>query len=80
MTKKEKEKCEKLMKMAIQKVYDSKERYADYEKLLKEGNRVSAECKLRLADNELGYAEGINQALAELGFAHKDMVKLSELL
>ncbi len=80
MTKQENKKCEKLLYDAIWKATASKEDYAVYERLLKEGKQVDAECKLRLADQEIGYAEGINQALETLGFKHSDMDKLSELL
>lgn len=50
------------------------------ERLRKEGKEVDAECKLRLADQEIGYAEGINQTLATLGFKHDRMKELSKLL
>ncbi len=80
MTKQENKKCEKLLYDAIWKATASKEDYATYERLLKEGKQVDAECKLRLADQEIGYAEGINQVLVTLGFKHNDMEKLSELL
>ena len=53
---------------------------AEYEKLLKDGKQVDAECKLRLADQENGYAEGIRQALACIGFTHERMKELDELL
>lgn len=80
MTKQEVKKCEKLMYDAIWKATNSKEDYTAYERLLKEGNQVDAECKLRRADQEIGYAEGINQALVILGFKHNGMKELSELL
>ena len=41
---------------------NSKEDYAAYERLLKEEKKVDAECKLRIADQEYGYADGIRQA------------------
>lgn len=80
MTKGELKKCEGLMYEAIRNVNYFKEDYATYENFLKEGKRVEAECKLRLADQEIGYAEGINQALAVLGFKHDDMKTLGDLL
>lgn len=80
MTKKEYEKAEKLMEEAIRKANDSKEDYKAYERLLKEGKNVDAECKLRVADQEFGYAEGINQALVSIGFKHERMKELAELL
>ena len=80
MTKGELKKCEGLMYDAIRKANNSKEDYAAYERLLKEGKNINAECKLRLADQEIGYAEGINQALAVFGFKHDDMKTLGDLL
>ncbi len=65
---------------AIRKANNSNEDYAIYERLLKEEKQVDAECKLRLADQEIGYAEGINQVLVAIGFKHEDMKQLSELL
>ncbi len=80
MTKIEYEKAEKLMEEAIRKASDSKEDFKSYERLLKEGKTVDAECKMRLADQEIGYAEGINQALVFIGFKNKRMEELAELL
>lgn len=80
MTKIEYRKCEKLMEEAIRKVNDSNADYKAFERLSKEGKRVDARCSQRLADQEIGYAEGINQALAVLGFKHDRMKVLSELL
>lgn len=80
MTKIEYGKCEKLLLEAIQKSINSNEDYKAYEQLSKEGKKVDAECKLRLSDQEIGYAEGINQVLATLGFKHDRMKELSELL
>lgn len=80
MTKLEYGKCEKLMEEAIWKANNANEDYRVYERLKKEGKSVDAECKLRVADQEIGYAEGINQTLVTLGFKHDRMKKLSELL
>lgn len=80
MTKIERKKCESLMEEAIRKANNFCEGYRAYERLRKEGKEVDAECKLRVADQEIGYAEGINQALAILGFKHDRMKELSELL
>ena len=80
MTKVEINHCENLMCEAIRKANDSKEDYRAYERLLKDGKQVDAECKLRLADQEIGYAEGIRQALACIGFTHECMKELDELL
>lgn len=80
MTKIEYGKCEKLMEEAIRKTLDFNVDYKEYERLHEEGKEVDAKCKLRLADQEIGYAEGINQALAMLGFKHDRMKELSDLL
>lgn len=80
MTKIEIKHCENLMCEAIRKAIDSKEDYEAYRRLLKEGETVDAECKLRIADSENGYAEGIHQALACIGFKHDRMKELEELL
>ena len=80
MTKIENNRCEKLLDEAIRHASNSKEDYAAYERLLKEGKQVDAECKLRLADQENGYAEGIRQSLASIGFTHERMKELDELL
>ena len=48
MTKGELKKCEGLMYDAIIKANNFKKNYAAYERLLKDGENVDAECKLRL--------------------------------
>ena len=80
MTKIEYGKCEKLMEEAIRKANDFHEDYKAYERLSKEGKEVDAKCKLRVSDQEIGYAEGINQVLVTLGYKHYRMKDLSELL
>lgn len=80
MTKAEYGKCEKLMEEAIRKANRFNVDYKAYERLHKEGKQTDAKCKLRMADQEIGYAEGINQVLVTLGFKHDRMKELSELL
>lgn len=80
MTKVENMRCKELMEEAIRKAISSKDDYRSYKKLLKDGKQVDAECKLRLADQEIGYAEGIRQALVCIGFTHERMKELDELL
>ena len=80
MTKVENMRCEKLMNEAIRKANDSEKDYKAYKRLLNYGKQVDAECKLRFADQERGYAEGIRQALACIGFTHERMKELDELL
>lgn len=80
MTKTEYGKCEKLMEDAIRKAEDSKREYSRHELLLQKGDIIHAEVEQRKADQHYGYAEGINQVLATLGFKHDRMKELSELL
>lgn len=80
MTKTEYGKCEKLMEDAIQKVVDSKKEYSRYEFFLQKGDTIQAEVEQRKADQHYGYAEGINQVLAIIGFKHDKMKELSKLL
>ena len=80
MTKVENMRCEKLLDEAIKNATYSKKDYVTYKRLLKDGKKVDAECKLRLADQERGYAEGIRQALVCIGFTHERMKDLDELL
>ena len=80
MTKLEYEKCEKLMYNAILKAGSAHKGYKAYKWLHKEGREVDAEWKRRVADQEFGYADGINQVLATLGFKHDRMKELSKLL
>ena len=82
MTKTEYRKCEKLMLEAILKAKQAQEEYKEYEKYTFMGkyNEVKAQTEQRKADQHIGYAEGINQVLAVIGFKHDRMKELSELL
>lgn len=80
MTKAEYGKCEKLMEDAIHKVEDSKREYSRYEFFLQKGDTIHAEVEQRKADQHYGYAEGINQVLAVIGFRHDRMKVLGSLL
>lgn len=82
MTKIEYGKCEKLMEDAISKAKQADEEYKESEKytLLANYNETEHEIEQRKADQHYGYAEGINQVLATLGFKHDRMKELSELL
>ena len=80
MTKVEYRKCEMLMEEAIREATDSNANYEEHVCLRKKGKRVDARCSQRLADQEIGYAEGINQAFAVLGFKHDRMKDLFDLL
>lgn len=80
MTKIEYGKCEKLMEEAIQRAKQSEEEYKEADRYLNVGNRIAWEVEQRKADQHYGYAEGINQVLATLGFNHDRMEELSKLL
>ena len=77
MTKIEKTKCERLIEEAERNLEDSNIKYAKYERLQKEGKKVDAECALRNADQLRGYAEGIYQALAVMGYSSESMKALT---
>ena len=80
MTKAEYGKCEKLLTEAIENARCAKFLWKEYEKYSNENNNVEAEVNMRNSDQHYGYAEGIHQALAVLGFKHEKMKELSELL
>lgn len=78
MTNVERARCEKLVEEAKDKLISADIEYAKYERLQKENAVISAECALRLADQWRGYAEGIYQALAVIGYSSKQMEELTE--
>lgn len=82
MTKTEYLKCEKLMEEAIRNARQAQEEYEAAEKytLLTNYNATEHEIEQRKADQHIGYADGINQALAVLGFKHERMKELVDLL
>lgn len=80
MTKRENEKCESLMNEAIHKANDAMVAYKNYELLLTQNLELDAKVEQRKADQDYGYAEGIYQALAVLGFKHDGMNTLLDLL
>ena len=77
MTKVEKERCEKLMEEAIQKAEQAKE---EFNKARSEKDVYDLQMLMESAQNHLGYAEGINQTLAYIGFKHERMKELGNLL
>lgn len=77
MTKVEKERCEKLMEEAIQKAEQAKE---EFNKARSEKDVYDLQMLMESAQNHLGYAEGINQTLACIGFKHEWMKELGNLL
>lgn len=80
MTKAEYGKCEKLMEKAVKNAKRAKFLWEEYEKYSKDNNSVEAEVNMRNSDQHYGYAEGIRDALAVLGFKNEQMKELSELL
>lgn len=77
MTKLEYVKCEKLMEEAIKKAKAANEDFSNYNA---EKDETNKRILLERGQNRLGYAEGIHQALAVLGFKHTRMKMLEDLL
>ena len=77
MTKVEYTRCEKLMEEAIQKAKQAEE---EFNKAGSEKDITSKSILLEMAQNHLGYAEGINQTLVCIGFKHEWMKELEDLL
>ncbi|MBZ9622880.1 hypothetical protein G9F71_008440 [Clostridium sp. FP2] len=78
MTNIEKKKCENLCIEAIKNIEESNSLYEEAEKIDREFHQATTQ--LRRADNKRGYAEGINQALAVIGYTSENMKKLSKLI
>lgn len=78
MTKKEYEICINLMNEAFKNVEKSEEYFAELrdEQLSETDKKV----KELMGQNALGYAQGINQALAKIGFKHEKMIELQRLI
>lgn len=77
MTKLETMKCEKLLNEAIRNAETANEEFSKAGKCYDTTERHILETKTW---NHRGYAEGINQALAVIGFKHELMVELGELI
>jgi hypothetical protein len=80
MTIQENTKCIKVLDEAIKAVKQAKHEFTESERFYKEGDEIKAEIEQRKADNHMGYAEGINQVLATLGFKHSEIIELQKLL
>lgn len=76
MTKQEKDKCEKLLDEASLILDRSDVEWKYYENKKRDGYYVDAEISLRNFENHRGYAEGIYQALAVLGYKSEKMMKI----
>lgn len=79
MTKKELDKCENLCLDAIYHIEESNKLYKEHDAKTND-NYAVATVELRKADNKRGYAEGINQVLAILGYRSENMTKLTKIL
>ncbi|HHV09959.1 MAG TPA: hypothetical protein GXX75_06755 [Clostridiales bacterium] len=78
MTKREYERCTDLMNDALIHAKRSERYYSELrEKKLSETDKYIKELN---GQNDLGYAQGINQALAIIGFKHERMKELSKLI
>lgn len=77
MTKLEYTKCEKLMDEAIRNAENANE---EFYKAGKCYDIIEKSVLLAQAHNHRGYAEGINQALAVIGFKHELMEELGKLI
>lgn len=73
MTKREIEKCERLMETAIKFARESQEKL---EKTMTEENKATREILNNKGFEYYGYAQGVNHVLVELGFKHERMKEL----
>lgn len=78
MTKQEKDKCEKLLNEAALNLDRSDTEWERYENEKRDGNYIDAEISLREFENHYGYAEGIYQALAVLGYKSEKMKEIGK--
>lgn len=77
MTKLETIKCEKLLDEAIRNAENANEEFYKAGECYDTTERHILEIK---AHNHRGYAEGINQVLAVIGFKHERMAELRKLI
>lgn len=78
MTKQEKDKCEKLLDEAALNLDRADAEWEDYEDAKRGGYDDDEEISLRQFENHRGYAEGIYQALAVLGYKSEKMAEISK--
>lgn len=71
MTEIEKQKCYKAMWVGIVNGREAQE-------VFKQTN--ISELQMRFADQKIGYAQGINHALAYIGYSHPDMKMLWDVI
>lgn len=77
MTKPERIKCEELLSEAIKNIKIADK---EFEKAAACRDRIEKSILLSQAYNHRGYAEGINQVLATVGFKHEQMKELGKLI
>ena len=77
MTKLESIKCEKILNEAIEYAIDANDKFTV---AAKHSDATEREILLNTAHNHRGYAEGINQVLAVIGFKHELMAELGKLI
>lgn len=80
MTGHEISKCEILLYEAIKTAQLSREEFKLVRQCYKNGDMYECEKNQRKSDRHWGCAEGIFRALKTMGFEHKDMQKLHELI
>lgn len=77
MNKTECENCKRVMEEGIRNVNKAIE---EFDKSNKTNNKIDFEILRMKAQNHMGYAEGILQALVCIGFKHDRMRELEDLL
>ena len=81
MNKVERDRCEKLISEANRNIYEAREQWKKYEKRKKECNKVETEIALRNFEYHKGYAEGIYEALAVVGYnKSENLINFDEIL
>ena len=78
MTKQEMEKCEKLLDEALLNLDNADVEWEDYEDAKRGGYDEAEEISLRKFESHRGYAGGIYQALAVLGYKSKKMTEIGK--
>lgn len=76
MTKQEKDKCEKLLNEVAMSLDRADDKWKNYEDAKRGGCDCDKEVSLRDFENHRGYAEGIYQALAVLGYKSEKMMEI----
>ena len=78
MTKQEKYKCEKLLNEAAMNLNRADIKWKNYEDAKRSGCDCDKEINLRDFENHRGYAEGIYQTLAVLGYKSEKMEEIGK--